>query len=197
MHQLALEVVGGVYRLGSQIVNWYLVEEEGRLTAVDAGLPGFRPKLEDDLRLLDRRLDDIEALVLTHSDSDHIGLGPDLREAGARVLIHSLDEGTLRKPGLKSGDASPIHLVPYMWRPQFWRLMVGMARTGGLKTRAIEGAETFGGGDVLDVPGRPRVVHTPATRPDTVRFCSNATARSSSAMRSAPGTRSPEGAGRR
>jgi glyoxylase-like metal-dependent hydrolase (beta-lactamase superfamily II) len=84
-----------------------------------------------------------------------------LREAGARVLIHSDDDGTLRKPGPKSGDASPVHLVRHMWRPRFWRFMGHMTRGGGARPPKIEGAETFADGDVLDVPGRPRVVHTP------------------------------------
>lgn len=36
-----------------------------------------------------------------------------------------------------------------------------MARAGGARPPKIEGAETFADGDLLDVPGRPRVVHTP------------------------------------
>ena len=36
-----------------------------------------------------------------------------------------------------------------------------MARGGGGRPPTIERAETFAGGDVLDVPGRPRAIHTP------------------------------------
>jgi glyoxylase-like metal-dependent hydrolase (beta-lactamase superfamily II) len=147
--------------MGEELVNWYLVEDEGRLTAVDAGLPAFAKGLEDELRAIDRRVEDVEAVVLTHSDSDHTGLAPVFREAGARILIHADDEETLRRPGPKSGDASPIRMVGLMWRPAFWRFFGGMAKRGGAKPAKIEGAETFGNGDVLDVPGRPRVVHTP------------------------------------
>lgn len=115
------QVVPGVSRLGTKLVNWYLVEDEGRLTAVDAGLPGFRRSLEADLRSLGYRLEQVEAVVLTHSDSDHTGLTPALRAAGARVLIHSADEATLRNPRPKGGDARPINLLRYLWRPQLWR----------------------------------------------------------------------------
>ena len=31
------------------LVNWYLVEDGDRLTAVDAGLPGFAEDLEEEL----------------------------------------------------------------------------------------------------------------------------------------------------
>jgi glyoxylase-like metal-dependent hydrolase (beta-lactamase superfamily II) len=150
-----------VQRMGSQLVNWYLVEDEGRLTAIDAGLPAFAKELDADLEALGHRRTDVDAVVLTHSDADHTGMAAALRDAGARVLIHRDDDETLRKPGPKSGDGSPIHLVPLMWRPAFWRFMGGMAKRGGARPPKIENAETFADGDVLDVPGRPRVVHTP------------------------------------
>lgn len=79
------------------------MEDGDRLTAVDAGLPGFARDLERQLALVDRRPADVEAVILTHSDSDHTGAAAKLREAGARVLIHARDDATLRKPGPKSG----------------------------------------------------------------------------------------------
>jgi glyoxylase-like metal-dependent hydrolase (beta-lactamase superfamily II) len=108
---------------------------------------------------------DIEALVLTHSDGDHTGLARTLRDAGARALIHSADEATLRKPGPKSGDAKPINIVPQLRHPAWLKLVAHMALSGGLRATAIEGAETFSGDDVLEVPGRPRVVPTPGHTP--------------------------------
>jgi glyoxylase-like metal-dependent hydrolase (beta-lactamase superfamily II) len=150
-----------VHCLGTRLVNWYVIEEHGKLTAVDAGLPGFRQRLEPDLAALHHFPSDVEAVVLTHSDSDHTGLATALRDAGARVLIHAADEPALRKPGPKSGEASPAHAVREMWRPAFWRFMGAMALHGGARPAKIEGAETFADGDELDVPGHPRVVHTP------------------------------------
>jgi glyoxylase-like metal-dependent hydrolase (beta-lactamase superfamily II) len=160
------EIVPGVYGLGSDLVNWYLVADEGRLTAVDAGLPGFRGRLEEDLQGLGREIADVQAVVLTHSDSDHTGLAPSFQAAGARVLIHLDDEGTLRQPRPnKGGDASPIHMLPHLWKPRAWRFMGSMARAGGGRPSKVEGAETFADGDVLDVPGQPRVVHMPGHTP--------------------------------
>jgi glyoxylase-like metal-dependent hydrolase (beta-lactamase superfamily II) len=157
-----IEIANGIYGLGSQGVNWYLVEDGGRLTAVDAGLPKFRETLEADLGTIGRSPGDVEAVVLTHSDSDHTGVAPALRDAGARVLIHTDDDETLRKPGPKKGEAAPLRALPRVaWRWRFWQIMVHMTRAGGGKPPKIDGAETFADGDVLDVPGRPRVVHTP------------------------------------
>jgi glyoxylase-like metal-dependent hydrolase (beta-lactamase superfamily II) len=154
-------MVPDVTRLGTPIVNWYLVEEGGRLTAVDAGLPDYARTLEADLEAHGHALDDIEAVVLTHADGDHFGMAAVMHDRGARVLIHRDDEARLEKPGPKSGDGAPIHLLPLVWRPAFWRFMGHMARSGGAKSTPIDDAETFGDGDVLDVPGSPRAIHTP------------------------------------
>ncbi len=155
------ELAPGVYGLGTELINWYLVEDGGRLTAVDAGLPGFAATLEGDLRSLGFAPPDVAAVVLTHSDGDHTGLAPRLREAGARVLIHAADAAALRKPGPKGGDASPRHFVANVWRPVTRAVIRDTVRHGGLKPAKVEDPETFSDGDVLDVPGRPRVVHTP------------------------------------
>ena len=164
------QVSRGVYRLGSSLVSWYLVEDGDRLTAVDAGLPGFARDLERQLALVDRRPADVEAVILTHSDSDHTGAAAKLREAGARVLIHARDDATLRKPGPKSGDASPRHLLTQLHKPAFWRVFGGLARAGAAKPEAIEGAEHFNHGDRLDVPAA-RTWSTPrATRPGHCSF---------------------------
>jgi glyoxylase-like metal-dependent hydrolase (beta-lactamase superfamily II) len=158
---VSAQVAEGVTRLGTEIVNWYVVEDGGRLTAVDAGLPGYADRLEADLAAAGYGLGDVEAVVLTHADGDHFGMAARMREAGARVLVHTDDEARLRKPGPKSGDGAPAHVVPLMWRPAFWRFMGHMARNGGAKPPTIDGAETYSDGAVLDVPGKPRAVHTP------------------------------------
>lgn len=138
-----------------------MVEDGSCLTAVDAGIPGFGKSLQSDLALLGHSLGDVEALVLTHSDADHVGLAQTLQAARARVHIHSSDDATLRKPAPKSGDAKPINIVPQLWHPTLLKLIVHLAAGGAMKTKGVEGAQLFSSGDVLDVPGRPRVIATP------------------------------------
>ena len=89
-----MEIAPGVHGLGSEYVNWYLVQEGDRLTAVDAGLPGFAKHLDDDLRALGRHRSDVAAVVLTHSDADHTGMAQPAargRRARARALRRRRD----------------------------------------------------------------------------------------------------------
>jgi glyoxylase-like metal-dependent hydrolase (beta-lactamase superfamily II) len=159
------QVAPGVWRLGSDFINYYALEDGGRLTVVDAGAPKFGKTLESDLAHAGFSVGDVEAVVLTHSDSDHTGVAPLLQQAGARVLIHADDEDTLRKPRPKTGEARPSRLARYLWRPGFWRMMVTMARSGAAHPTGLEGAETYVDGELLDVPGRPRAIHTPGHTP--------------------------------
>src|SRR5437763_1591533 len=86
------QIAEGVHRLGTELVNYYLVEEDGRCTLVDAALPGYHDGLVRALRELGLSLDVLDAVVLTHAHVDHIGMAERLRtKAGATVHVHSAD----------------------------------------------------------------------------------------------------------
>src|SRR5437764_4344759 len=133
------DLAPGIHRLGHEKVNWYLLEDSGQFTAIDAGLPGFKSSLDSDLSALGVPSGAIEAVILTHPDSDHIGVVRPLHESGARVLISSTDEPKLSKPGPKDGDAAPIHILPQLWRPTLWGMMVVMTSNGGARPPAFAG----------------------------------------------------------
>jgi glyoxylase-like metal-dependent hydrolase (beta-lactamase superfamily II) len=155
-------IVPGVYALGSPWVNWYAIQDEGSLTVVDAGMPGYGSSLEADLLALGFALSDVRALLLTHSDFDHTGMAPRLQAAGAEVWIGAKDEETLSRPRLKNGDAMlGLRVASRLWRPRTVAFVAYSAYRGGIRPAAVKGASTCEDGDILDVPGRPRVVATP------------------------------------
>jgi len=146
---------GVVHRLGSSIVNFYAVEDGGSWTVFDAGAPGYWPQLERQ----GIRPEAVNAVVLTHAHPDHVGIAERLRAAGARVYVHEGDEDLATTA--KAFGKNEASLLPYLRYPMAWRLLGHLGRNGALKPRKIEAVSTFADGDVLDVPGRPRVFHTP------------------------------------
>lgn len=155
------EVASGVHRAGSALVNWYLIEDGGKVTLVDAGLPGYWPALDEALAAMGRSRGDVEALVLTHGDSDHVGFAERLRaETGARVLVHPDDVEITTTRKQKKTEAG-VGTLAELRRPAAWRILAEIVRNGGARVPPVAEVETYADGDVLDVPGRPRVVHTP------------------------------------
>jgi glyoxylase-like metal-dependent hydrolase (beta-lactamase superfamily II) len=147
----------GVVRLGTELVNWYLVEEDGQVAIVDAGAPAYRPQLDAGLTLLGRQLSDVTAVVLTHAHADHTGFAEPVRtELGVPVLVHADDE-RLATTGKAFGKRERS-LLPYLRHAHAWKLLGHLASSG--TPQKIGAVTTFADGDTLDVPGHPRVVHT-------------------------------------
>jgi glyoxylase-like metal-dependent hydrolase (beta-lactamase superfamily II) len=67
------QVKEGIHRLTQGVVNFNLIEEDGRLLLVDTGAPGDWDLLVRAVADLGRGLDDLEAVLLTHAHPDHIG----------------------------------------------------------------------------------------------------------------------------
>jgi glyoxylase-like metal-dependent hydrolase (beta-lactamase superfamily II) len=149
-----------VVRLGSPLVNWFLVADDSGVTVVDAGAPGYRDQLGPGLRELGRDETDVKAVVLTHAHADHVGVAEMVRsEVGVPVFVHRDDENLARTA--KSMGKNEGSMLPYLRHPAAWKLTWELARNGALKPRPIDEVQTFGDGDVLDVPGQIRVVGTP------------------------------------
>lgn len=162
------EVAPGVHRLGSQRVNWYLLEGERGLVVVDAGLPAHWEQLVAALAALDCGLEAVEALLLTHGHVDHVGFAERLRVAAdVPVRVHADDVALARGegPGPPMGE-----LLLNLWRPAVLALLLELARGGGTSIDPVERADPFGDGAVLEVPTTPRVVHLPGHTPGSCAF---------------------------
>ena len=159
-----MKLAPGLHRIGSDVVNVYLVEDAAGVTIVDAGLPGHWRELEQELTQLGRSMDDVRAIVLTHGDTDHIGFADRLRQQkGIPVRVHELDaaraRGEVKKPNSGWG---PIKVRPLL------KFMSYSARHGGIRIKPVGEVMTFADGDVLDVPGSPRIIHVPGHTPGSV-----------------------------
>jgi glyoxylase-like metal-dependent hydrolase (beta-lactamase superfamily II) len=159
----ATQVTEGVHRLTQGVVNFYLIEEGGRLLLVDAGAPGDWDVLVEAVAALGRRLDDLEAVLLTHAHADHIGTAERARAtAGARVWVHQADEAMARSGKATRTDGK---VRTYLLRAEFYRTLFSLARRGATRIVPVRELATFADGETLELPGRPRAVHAPGHSP--------------------------------
>jgi glyoxylase-like metal-dependent hydrolase (beta-lactamase superfamily II) len=159
-----MKLAPSLHRIGSDLVNSYLVEEDGGVTVVDAGLPGHWSELEPELAQMGRSLDDIRGVVLTHGDTDHIGFAERLRrERGVAIHVHELDAARARGEVKKANVGwRPVRIGPLL------RFLTYSARNGGLRIPPVTEVVPFTDGQTLDLPGAPRIVHVPGHTPGSV-----------------------------
>jgi glyoxylase-like metal-dependent hydrolase (beta-lactamase superfamily II) len=159
-----MQIVSGLYRVGSDLVNSYLIVDKDGVTIIDAGLPRYWKLLQKELGASGKSLADVRALILTHGDSDHIGFAARLtNETGIVPYIHEADVDRARlkvkKPNSGWGPVKIGPLAGFLWYS---------ARRGGLRIKPATELQPVGDGDVLDVPGSPRIIHTPGHTPGSV-----------------------------
>ena len=158
------QVADGVHRLGDHYVNWYVLEDRDRLTVIDAGLPGHWEQLPSLLTTIGRTVGDIVAVLLTHGHPDHLGCAERMRRAAkARVLVHDDDADGVRRgvinPPMTLGSAR------LLIRPAFVPLRDERLAGRWGHIPPITELATFADGERLDVPGHPRIIHTPGHTP--------------------------------
>jgi len=156
-----MQIADGIHRLGSGLINSYLVADGGGVSIIDAGLPGYWAVLPAELAAMGRSLADVRAVVLTHGHTDHIGFAERARrERSIPVSVHELDallaRGKVPNPAKGTGPVRPIPLL---------RFLALAIRLGGWHVDRLEEVATFGDGATLDVPGSPRVILVPGHTP--------------------------------
>jgi glyoxylase-like metal-dependent hydrolase (beta-lactamase superfamily II) len=165
-----MEIAPGIRRVGTGVVNVYLLEEGGEVAIVDAGMPGDWSGLADELAAMGRSLADVRCVLLTHGHSDHIGFAERMRaERGVPVWIHEADaalaRGEVPNPAKGLGPMKIMPLLSFLWLD---------VRRGGLRRPVVREVATFGDGATIDAPGSPRVVLTPGHTPGSAVLVSEA-----------------------
>jgi glyoxylase-like metal-dependent hydrolase (beta-lactamase superfamily II) len=158
-----MEIAPSLHRIGNDIVAAYLVDTAEGVTVIDAGLPGHWRDLVDELTSMDRSVDDIRGVILTHGDSDHLGFAERLRrDHGVPVYVHP-DDADRAKGGPKPANAK--HAMSFGAVLRF----VGYSiRKNGLRSTPLRETIDARDGDVLDLPGAPRIVAMPGHSPGSI-----------------------------
>lgn len=152
-----------LHRIGNDIVAVYLVDTPEGITLIDAGLAGQWRELTAELETMGRSIDDIRGVVLTHGDSDHIGFAERLRrDHDVPVYVHEADAARAR------GEVST--------KPEWGHVKLGATsrflwyalRKNGLRTTPLGEVVAVHDGDMLELPGAPRVIGLPGHSPGSI-----------------------------
>ena len=100
----------------------------------------------------------LEAIILTHAHTDHIGSAAAANATGTEVRISEV-EGPIAT-GDQVAHELKIRQLP-LWKLGTWRFLIGLLRVGVTNAPRVKSIVTFGEGDVLDLPGSPEVVYSP------------------------------------
>ena len=152
-------VAEGIHRLTGGVCNFYVIDEGGRRVLVDAGAPADWALLARTMDELGWAIDSIEAVLLTHAHSDHTGFAERARrDAGARIYVHDRDRSMAQGAKPPKNESS---VARHLLHAEAYRTMVSLARRGATRIVPIAEVSSFNDGETLDLPGRPRVLHTP------------------------------------
>jgi len=152
-------VAPGVHRIEDAFTNWYLVEEDSRVTVVDAGVPSSWDSLQDALSRIGRRPDDVEAVVLTHAHFDHVGFAERARsELNVPVYVHENDVPVTKHPWRYDHERHRAYY--FATQPRALPIVATFLRRRAFWPAPIQEVTRYENG-TLPVPGSPRVVFTP------------------------------------
>jgi glyoxylase-like metal-dependent hydrolase (beta-lactamase superfamily II) len=150
-----VQLAPGVWRIPTapaDLVNSFaFVDDDGQVTLVDAGTKGAPRRVVAGLDHLGSAPSEVTRIVVTHAHPDHVGGLNDLHgRTGARVAVHERDAAYVREGKGPVLDARTL---------------------GGRLFRRNRGAtptqvdEELTDGQVIDVGGGLRVLHTPGHTP--------------------------------
>lgn len=144
---MATVLADGVVQLHCRGVNAYLLDD-GDPTLIDTGSPWDASRLQAELRDAGYELADLERVLLTHYDIDHVGgLGRLADELSATAYAGDPDRSYIN--GLRN--------PPLTTRKElFQRLAAPLLSAPSLPVRPITSGDTFGSIEAIRAPG-----HTP------------------------------------
>jgi glyoxylase-like metal-dependent hydrolase (beta-lactamase superfamily II) len=157
-----VKLAEGVWRIstfGASLVNSFAFEEpDGGVTVVDTGVKRIGPRrIVAGLAALGKRPDQVRRILLTHAHFDHAGGAAGVvQRTGAPLAAHDIEAPYLRRGETPHYAGSDLLGRLLNLRPP--RLQV------------VDASSTFLDGDIIDVAGGLRVLHTPGHTPGHCAF---------------------------
>jgi glyoxylase-like metal-dependent hydrolase (beta-lactamase superfamily II) len=93
------DVADGIHVITRAHTNMFLIEDQGRLLFIDAGLPAFWSDIKTALTELRVGPDAVAGVLLTHAHFDHVGCARRLHDTWhVPVWVHSADQQLAAHP---------------------------------------------------------------------------------------------------
>jgi glyoxylase-like metal-dependent hydrolase (beta-lactamase superfamily II) len=149
-----MEIIPGVFRIKNPIVNWYLIAEDSGLALIDAGTSSaYKPVIEL-IGRLGREITELQYILLTHADLDHVGAAMRLKsDSGAKIYASQIAADALAdghsSRSLKVGVLTPL----FNW----------FERQGGAMQVTVD--QVVAEGQSLPILGGLHVIETPGHTP--------------------------------
>ncbi|MCC9307857.1 MBL fold metallo-hydrolase [Kitasatospora sp. RB6PN24] len=153
-----IEVAENVFCCEGTAVNWIILRDGRDLTLIDGGWPGDAPAVEESIRSLGCRPEDVQAMLLTHAHVDHMGALKDLhRRYGIPVYTGEVEVRHARREFLEQATVEDVQKAPQeLLLPWLERVL----NVGALDDPTIPDATPIPPGP-LDLPGAPVAVPAP------------------------------------
>lgn len=151
------QVTTGILRIEDAGTNCYLLEHDGSLVFIDAGLPRTWRHTHEALRRLGRSWQDVAGIVLTHGHFDHLGFAARAqREFDVPVWAHPGDHRIARHP-YRYRPGRPRVLYPLL-HPRSVPVLGRMVAAGALRVRGVDRVDDL---TVATLPDSLRPLATP------------------------------------
>ncbi|MET7772659.1 MBL fold metallo-hydrolase [Nocardia sp. NPDC005366] len=148
------QVADDVFCIRGTDVNMVLARDGEALTLIDAGWLKDAGVIEQSIRALGHRPEDIVAVLLSHAHLDHIGALRHLHERyGTPAYTATAEVGHAR--GEYHEQATPLDVIRRAWKPRTLAWAVRIAAAGGLRENSAPHIQPFPESGALDVPGGP------------------------------------------
>ncbi|MCG8917706.1 MBL fold metallo-hydrolase [Actinokineospora sp. PR83] len=148
------EVAKDVFCVSGTDVNWVLLREGTDLTLIDGGWLGDLGTVEESIRAIGHRPEDVRAVLLTHAHLDHMGALNHLHERYGTPAFTDAAEVTHARGGHLE-QATPLDLIVRAWRPSVLAWSCRIVRAGATRHLRVPHAQPFPTDGPLDLPGRP------------------------------------------
>ncbi|MGH3155620.1 MAG: MBL fold metallo-hydrolase [Streptosporangiaceae bacterium] len=154
-----VQVADGVFLVPGAEVNWVLLRDGTDLALVDAGYPGDLAAVEDSIRSIGGRPEDVRAILVTHAHVDHLGaVNPFRQKYGTPLYLDPIEVAHARREYLE--QLSPGRLLANLWRPGVLPWTLRIMRAGVTRDVTAAHAQPFPSAGPLDLPGAPLPVPT-------------------------------------